>query len=165
MITKKKKPNAFQKILHYFVMLRPVTAFFARKTHRMDGFILKLTKGKHTLSEVLGWNIVQLKTIGAKTSKEYVTLLIGLFDGEKIGLIASNFGQAHHPGWYHNLKKTPECFVQIGEFVGKFIAHETNGEEYEKYWRMALSYYKGYDKYKQRAAPRHIPVMVLEPAD
>lgn len=156
-------PNMIQKLLHQFVMLRPVTAFFARKTHRIDGVVLKLTKGKHTLSEILGWNIVQLKTIGAKTSKEYVTLLIGLFDGERIGLIASNFGQAHHPSWYHNLKKTPECFVQIGEFMGKFIARETSGEEYEKYWRMALSYYKGYDKYKQRAAPRHIPVIVLEP--
>jgi len=29
---------------------------------------------------------------------------------------------------------------------------------------MAVSYYKGYELYEVRAAPRRIPIMVLEPA-
>jgi hypothetical protein len=37
------------------------------------------------------------------------------------------------------------------------------GDEYEKYWRLALSYYAGYEKYRERAVHRHIPVMLLEP--
>ena len=162
-MARKIKPNALQRLLHRFVMMRPVTVFFANKTYRIDTFVSKLTKGKHTLSEMLGWNIVQLKTIGAKTSKQYSTFLIGLIDGEKIGLIASNFGREHNPAWYYNLIKTPECMAQVGELFNKYIARETIGEEREKYWQMAVSFYQGYEKYKNRAAPRHIPVIVLEP--
>lgn len=163
MAGKIKKPNFFQKFLHRFVMMRPVTAFFATRTHTFDNFILRLTKGKHTLSEVLGWNIVQVKTVGAKSNKPYTTILIGLLDDEKIGLIASNFGRQHNPAWYYNLMKTPNCIVQIGKTTKKFIARETSGEEREKYWQMAVSHYQGYEKYKQRASHRKIPVIVLEP--
>ncbi len=46
----------------------------------------------------------------------------------------------------------------------EYIAREVAGEEYEKYWQIAISYYKGYELYKIRAAHRHIPVLILEPA-
>ena len=89
--------------------------------------------------------------------------LVSLYDGEKIGLIASNFGQKHNPGWYYNLKSHPECDVQFNGSAGKYVAREPAGEEREKYWQMAVSYYKGYELYKIRTAHRQIPVMVLEP--
>ncbi|MDP2778255.1 MAG: nitroreductase family deazaflavin-dependent oxidoreductase [Anaerolineales bacterium] len=158
-----KKPNSLQRLLHRFVMLRPVTLFFAARIHRLDGMILKLTNGKHTLSELLGWYIVQLKTTGAKTGKPHTAPLIGVIDGEKIALIASSFGRQHNPGWYYNLKKNPECDIHLNARSGKYLARETSGAEREKYWQMAVSCYKGYEKYKQHAAHRHIPVMVLEP--
>jgi deazaflavin-dependent oxidoreductase (nitroreductase family) len=61
------------------------------------------------------------------------------------------------------LKAHPECEVFFKGKTEKYIAREVTGNEYEKYWQMAVSYYKGYEKYKERAAPRHIPVMLLEP--
>ena len=88
--------------------------------------------------------------------------LIGLIDGEKIGLIASNFGRAHNPGWYYNLKAHPECEAQLNGRTGKYVAREVEANKYEKYWQLAVSYYAGYEKYETRAAPRHIPVMMLE---
>ena len=157
-----RKPNAFQRFLHRFFMLRPVTAFFASRTHRIDGMILKLTEGKHSISEILGWNIVQLTATGAKTGRLHTLPLIGVMDDEKIALIASSFGRRHNPGWYYNLKKNPDCSIQLSGFAGKYRARETAGQEREKYWQMAVSYYAGYEKYKQRAAHRRIPVMVLE---
>ena len=160
----KIKPNAFQKLIHRFSMLRPVSSFFARKMHRIDGWVLKLTNGKYTLSEIAGWPIVQVTTIGAKTGKSYTLPLVGLSDGEKIALIASSFGRQHNPGWYYNLKAFPECDAQFNGRSGKYVARETHGEEREKYWQMAVSCYKGYELYKVRAAHRQIPVMVLEPA-
>jgi hypothetical protein len=90
-----KTPNALQRLLHRFVMLKPVTAFFAPRTHLIDGFFLKLTKNRHTLSEILGWNIIQLHTIGAKSGKPGAIILIGIMDGERIALVASNFGRAN----------------------------------------------------------------------
>ena len=158
-----RKPNVLQKLIHRFVMWRPVTAFFAPRVHRLDKTILKLTRGKFTLSEILGWNIIQLTTLGAKTGQPRTMPLIGLFDGEKIALIASSFGRKHNPAWYYNLKAHPECQVQSSQRTGAYIARETEGDEYKKYWQLGVSYYEGYEKYKERASHRHIPVMLLEP--
>ncbi|RPJ22669.1 MAG: nitroreductase family deazaflavin-dependent oxidoreductase [Chloroflexi bacterium] len=157
-----RKPNVLQKIVHRFLMLRPVTAFFAPWIHQVDKAILKLTKGKYTLSEMIGWDIIQLTTKGAKTGQPRTMPLVGLFDGEKIALIASSFGRERNPAWYYNLEAHPECKVQSSKRTGTYIARESEGDEYEKYWQLGVSYYAGYEKYKERAG-RKIPVMVLEP--
>ena len=157
-----RRPNVLQKLIHRFAMLRPVTAFFEAKIHRLDGMVLKLTNEKHILSEIAGWPIVQLTTIGAKTGRSHTLPLVGLTDGEKIGLIASSFGRQHNPGWYYNLKAHPQCTVQIKGHQAEYIARQVEGEEREKYWQMAVYYFKGYELYKIRAAHRQIPVMVLE---
>lgn len=160
-----KKPNALQKALHRIVMCRPVTAFFAPRLHRLDFLALKLSGGRFTFSQLAGWTIIQLTTIGAKTSLPRTTPLIGVMDGVKIALIASSFGRAHNPAWYYNLKKHPECEAAVQGRVSKYLARETQGDEYQKYWQMAVGLYAGYEKYKERAAPRHIPIMLLEPKE
>jgi hypothetical protein len=45
----------------------------------------------------------------------------------------------------------------------QYKAREVFDEEREAYWMKAVSYYAGYEKYKERASHRHIPVMLLEP--
>lgn len=144
-------------------MLRSVSAFLAVVLHRADTFMLRLTGGRHTFAELVGLPIVQLRTIGAKTNQPRSVPLVGIMDDENIALIASNFGGKHAPGWYHNLKAHPECEVLLDGRSRKYIAREADGDEYHHYWQMAVSLYAGYEKYKQRAAHRHIPVMVLEP--
>ena len=159
----KIKPNALQKLLHRFLMIRWVTAFFAPRIHRVDKAFIELTKGKHALAEILGWPIVEITTLGAKSNQPRTMPLIGVIDHERIAIVASSFGREHNPGWYYNLKAHPECEVLFKGRTEKYVARETVGDEYEKYWQMAVSYYKGYEKYKERAAHRHIPVMLLEP--
>jgi len=144
-------------------MLRPVTAFFANKVHVIDKLVLKLTGGKYTVSGLAGWTIIQLTTTGAKTRKERMSPLVGLIDDEKIAIVASSFGRAHSPGWYYNLTAYPECRVEWNGRSGTFVGRELYGAEYGTYWKLALSYYAGYEKYKERAAHRHIPLMLLEP--
>lgn len=158
-----RTPNAFQKLLHRLAMFHSVTAFFAPRIHRIDQAILKLTHGRFSGSEILGWPIIQLTTTGAKTHQPRTLPLVGVMDGEIIALIATSFGRAYNPGWYYNLKAHPECDVHIRGRSGKYIARETMGKEYDHYWQLAVSYYAGYEKYRRRAAHRHIPVMVLEP--
>ncbi|HEX5942772.1 MAG TPA: nitroreductase family deazaflavin-dependent oxidoreductase [Anaerolineales bacterium] len=158
-----RKPNAIQKLLHRFFMLPSITAFFAPRVHLIDQAILSLTRGKWTATEILGWNIIQLTTVGAKTKQPRTMPLMGMFDQEKIALIASSFGRKHNPGWYYNLTAHPECEVRFNGHSGIYLAREAMGEEYDLYWQMAVSFYEGYEKYQQRAAHRHIPVMVLEP--
>ena len=163
MAGKIKTPNTFQRFLHRIAMLRPVTAFFAPRIHRLDKALLELTNGRHSVLELLGWPIIEITSIGAKTNLPRSLPLVGIFDEDKIALIASSFGRAHNPGWYYNLKVHPECEVLFNGRIGKYIARETEGDEYYHYWRRAVSLYTGYEKYKERAVHRHIPVMVLEP--
>jgi len=157
------RPNSFQRLLHRIVMMRPVTAFLARKIHLIDGLVWKWTGGKHAFSEVAGWPIVQVTTTGARTGIPHTLPLIGLFSGDQIALIASSFGRQRNPGWYYNLKAFPECEVEFRGGSRKYLAREAEGQEREKYWQLALSYYAGYDRYQIRAVNRRIPVVVLEP--
>jgi deazaflavin-dependent oxidoreductase (nitroreductase family) len=158
------KPNVFQKMVIRIYMLPVFAAFWPVIQHRLDARIYKITKGRYSLTEILGGvSIIQLTTIGAKTGQMRTLPLVSMFDDEKIVLIGSNFGQKHNPGWYYNLKSHSECDVQSNGRKNKYIARETIGEEREKFWNMAVSYYKGYELYRIRAAHRQIPVMVLEP--
>ncbi|SRR6266496_3195432 len=86
-----RRPNIFQKFLHRFVVLRPVSEFFAPRIHRIDTAVLKLTKGKYTASGILGWDIIQIRTIGARSAQPRTTPLLALFDDERIALIAASF--------------------------------------------------------------------------
>jgi len=165
MARKIKKPNAFQKLLHRIVMIRPVTAFFAPWIHYVDRVLLERTNGRHSIAEILGWPILEITTIGAKSNQPRNMPLVGIIDDKKIALIASGFGREHNPGWYYNLKAHPECDVLFNGRSGKYVAREMHGDEYDHYWQMAVSIYSGYEKYKERAAPRHIPVMLLEPKE
>lgn len=157
------KPNAFQKLIHRFLMLSSVSAGLAKILHHADIFMLHLTRNRHTFSELVGLPIIQITTMGAKTKQPRTLPLVGLFEGEKIGLIASSFGREHNPGWYYNLKIHPECEVMFKSRARKYIARELDGDEYDHYWQLAVANYAGYQKYKERAAHRHIPVMLLEP--
>jgi deazaflavin-dependent oxidoreductase (nitroreductase family) len=158
-----QRPNTFQRFTHRFLMLRPVSAFMARVLHHFDAFLLRLSHGKYTVTQIVGLPVIQLTTTGAKTGQPRTIPLVSLVDGEKIALIASNFGQRHNPSWYYNLKAYPECQVHFSGHEDSYIAREAVGGERETYWQMAVSYYKGYAAYKVRAAHRTIPVMVLEP--
>jgi deazaflavin-dependent oxidoreductase (nitroreductase family) len=157
------RPNAVQKLLHRFFMLRPVTDFFAPRVHHLDNAVLKITRGKYTAVEILGWNVIQLTTIGAKSQQPRTVPLVGIFNGEKIALIASSFGRRHNPNWYYNLKANPECEVLFKGKFRKYVARETDGNAAEEYFQMAVDQYAGYQKYRERAFHRHIPVMLLEP--
>jgi deazaflavin-dependent oxidoreductase (nitroreductase family) len=158
-----KRPNLIQKLLHRVLMYRPVTEFLAPRTKALDTFFLKISKGKHTLSELAGWNIAHVTTIGAKSGKEIKLILVAIAHEDKLALIASNFGRPNHPNWYYNLLKTPECKVQLNGVDGNYVAREAEGEEREQFWKLAVEHYAGYEKYKERASHRRIPVMLLEP--
>ena len=125
--------------------------------------MLRLTKNRHSFAELVGLPIIRLTTIGAKTLQPRTMPLVGIFADEKFILIASSFGRAHNPGWYHNLKAHPECEVSVTGTTRAYIAREAVGEEYAEHWRLVVSYYAGYEKYRERAAPRRIPLVVLEP--
>ena len=160
-----RKMPSWKHIFQQFLAWRPVSWLMARILHHADTFLLRLSRGRMTFAQLSGLPIIELTTTGAKTGKQRTLPLTGLPDGEKYILIASNFGQANHPGWYYNLKANPECIVKKNGEVEKYIAREADERENQHYFDMAVSYYIGYAAYKQWAGDRKIPVMVLEPKD
>jgi deazaflavin-dependent oxidoreductase (nitroreductase family) len=85
-------------------------------------------------------------------------------DGERVVLVASRAGASRNPAWYHNLRANPRCRIWATGRSGEYAAHEAEGEERARLWKIALDRYAGYAVYQERAGDRRIPVMVLEPA-
>ncbi len=157
-----RKPNALQCFFLRLFALKPVSAVLSHILQPVDEIALFLTRGKHTIAELV-LPTIELDTIGAHTGQRRTHPLGGFLDGEKYILIGSNFGSKHHPAWVHNLRAHPECVVHAHGNSKKHLARETDGEERTRCWNLALEYYKGYAAYEKRAAPRKISVWVLEP--
>ncbi len=155
-------PNAVQRGVRRLFALRPVAWVSARTVHHIDAAVLRLSGGRATASAILsGLPLLELTTTGAKSGQPRTVPLIGIPDGERIILIASNWGQARHPAWYHNLKANPSVTVTIGGVAHPYTARELAGEERAAAFARAASLYPGYDGYAQRAG-REIPVVGLE---
>jgi deazaflavin-dependent oxidoreductase (nitroreductase family) len=128
----------------------------------IDRALLPLTKGRLTISRLL-YPTLLLTTTGARSGQPRATPLIYFRDGGRIVLMASNFGEARHPAWYHNLRATPRALVTADGATAPYLAREAEGAEREELWRKALAFYGGYEAYSRRAGGRRIPIMVLEP--
>lgn len=138
--------------------------FFSHTLHRMDRPLIRLSKGRRSVSGPLsGLPIVTLTTRGAWTGKPHTTPLIGLADGDNVVVIASNWGRPHHAGWYYNLRANPEVTLSMKGRTGTYVAREATGDEREEYWRRGIDLYKGFESYQHRTRGRKIPIIVLTP--
>ncbi|MBP9503438.1 MAG: nitroreductase family deazaflavin-dependent oxidoreductase [Candidatus Promineofilum sp.] len=155
-------PNIAQQAVRRLFATRPVAWLSARTVHHIDAAVLRLSGGRATASAILsGLPLLELTTTGAKSGRPRTVPLVGIPDGERIILIASNWGQARHPAWYHNLKANPSVTVTIGGVAHPYTARELAGEERATAFARAASLYPGYSGYAQRAG-REIPVVRLE---
>jgi deazaflavin-dependent oxidoreductase (nitroreductase family) len=108
-----------------------------------------------------GSTILLLTTTGRTSGNETTTPLIFGLDGDNPVIVASKGGAPDHPGWYKNLRKTPEVGVQIKGETFRARARDAEGEERERLWRMMNGVWRHYDEY-QTKTEREIPVVVLE---
>jgi deazaflavin-dependent oxidoreductase (nitroreductase family) len=137
-----------------------VSWLYVRVLHHIDRPIYRLTRGRHTfVNWVSRLPVVMLTTTGAKTGQQRVWPVLGIPDGANLVVMASNWGQRHHPAWYYNLRTHPTATVDGTS--RRVPAHEASGDERERLWRRGLEVYPGYAAYERRAANRRIPVMVL----
>lgn len=78
-------------------------------------------------------------------------------------VIASNYGQRHHPSWYSNLRANPKATHSVGGAQQQVVARKMEGEERDRLWWLGLTGYPGWFGFERRAGWRRIPVMVLAP--
>lgn len=155
-----------QRIVKRAASTRAGAWFFSHAAHRLDLSVIRLSKGQGSLTSIFAdLPVITLTTIGAKSGQSRTVPLVGIPDGDKVVLIASNFGRANHPAWYHNLRANPEATLSFNGRAGTYIASEATGPEREAYWQEAVELYAGYAIYKERTNGREIPVMILTPKD
>lgn len=108
--------------------------------------------------------MVMVTTTGARSGVRRTVPLIGVPTDEGLVIVASNYGQHHHPSWYHNLRADPTGEVTVDDTTWTFRAVLAEGARRERIWQQCLDVYPGYAVYERRAAHRRIGVFVLEPA-
>lgn len=155
--------NAVQRLARRMAASGPGSFFFARVLHHIDRPIFKLTRGRHTLASLLsGLPVVMLTTTGARSGRERTVPVLGLPTPGGLAVIASNYGQKHHPAWYHNLRANPEGRVVVDGTTRPFRARIAEGEERARIWDQGLKVYPGWSQYEKRAPHRRIAVFVLD---
>ena len=110
-----------------------------------------------------GFPLCYLTTTGRRTGEARTVPLLHVADGDRIALIASNWGRRRHPAWALNLDACPEALVTIDGLERAYTARRATPEERSRYWTEAVHFWPGYDDYRSRAG-REIRVFVLDPA-
>lgn len=130
----------------------------------LDRLVHRLTGGATTASSWLaGVEITMLTTTGAKTRRTRTLPVLGLPDGEGTILIASNFGRARNPAWYHNLRANPHATILVNGVSREVVARELSGAERERGYARGEEIFPGFTHYRRWAPHREIPVLRLEP--
>ena len=96
--------------------------YLRRIAPRIDPPLLRLSGGR--VSSVYPTPVMLLTTKGAKSGQPRTLPLLYLTDGERLILMASNYGKTSHPAWYRNLTANPTVEVLAGTRSGTYTASE-----------------------------------------
>ena len=118
-----------------------------------------------TAPKMMGFPIVLLTTVGARTGHERTHVLGGFPDGEDAWLVvASKGGAPTHPAWFINLAKSPDkIWLEIGNRKLRVVAQSLRGKEREEALARVAAVAPRYGTY-QKKTDREIPVIRLTPA-
>ena len=110
-----------------------------------------------------GHVMILLHHRGRTTGTERVTPLV--CQPLKLGwaVFASAGGAPAHPSWYLNLVTHPQTTVEVGDKTVDVIARVARGAERDQIWTEQERRTPSVAKLEAKAAPRQIPVVILEP--
>jgi deazaflavin-dependent oxidoreductase (nitroreductase family) len=150
--------NVFGKV----GMSRGVQWYLRHISPRVDPMLIRLTRGR--VSSMGAWpRCILLTHTGARSGIERTTPLIYFTDGDRVILIASNYGATRHPAWYHNVIANPTVTLCRGGFEGRFVGQEVTGAEYDRLWGLATQWNPGYRRYEASSGDRRIPLLACAP--
>jgi deazaflavin-dependent oxidoreductase (nitroreductase family) len=157
----RRRLSPYERALESFGRSPAGNWYLRRIAPRIDPPMLRLSGGR--VSSVYPTPVMLLTTKGAKSGQPRTLPLLYLTDGERLILMASNYGKTSHPAWYRNLTANPTVEVLAGKHSGTYTASEIkDAAERDRAWGLALDQYAGYGDYKERAGDRTIPLIRLE---
>ena len=123
--------------------------------------LFRISGGKFA-NTVANLPLLLITTSGRKSGKPHTNPVAYIKDGPGYLVTASAGGADWHPGWYLNLKKTPEVKIQIGEKPFPVQAEITSGEERTRLYKKFKEASGNFEKYEKNTS-RVIPVIRLTP--
>jgi deazaflavin-dependent oxidoreductase (nitroreductase family) len=131
---------------------------------RLDRAVGRLTDGRWTVTELIAPTLV-LTTTGRRSGlpREQPLLYVDVEDGWAV--VGTNWGQAHHPAWTHNLLAEPSATARVRGRTTPVVARLTEGAERDELWRHFQQFGPLFPSYEERIGEdREIRLFVLEPA-
>ena len=110
-----------------------------------------------------GAPVLLLHHTGAKSGTERVNPLMYQPVGDSYAIFASRGGAPSNPDWYHNLAAHPDTTIEMGADTIRVRARVANPDEREPIWSKQKEDVPGFAEYETNAAPRVIPVILLDP--
>jgi deazaflavin-dependent oxidoreductase (nitroreductase family) len=160
-----RQANPLHRLMRLSGAVPPISWLYARTLHHADRLVYRLTRGRATfVSLVTGLPIVMLTTIGAKSGQRRTLPLVALPAGDRLVIIASNYGQRGNPSWYYNLRANPRATIAFEGVTREVVARELEGEERDREYERGIGIYPGWTQYRERAN-RRIPVIELAPVE
>lgn len=101
---------------------------------RVDPWLYRVSKGRFTSTGVPTVPQFVLTTTGRKSGQLRSVQLGYLADRDDFVVVASNFGQEHHPAWSYNLAADPAASVDVDGEQIDVTASELNDDEKDAIW-------------------------------
>jgi deazaflavin-dependent oxidoreductase (nitroreductase family) len=97
---------------------RPVSWLYARILSPIDRAVSRISGRRMTFVRLVsGLPVLLLTTTGARTGAKRTQPLLYLREGDDLVVIGSNWGQAHNPAWYYNLRANPYAEVALSGVI------------------------------------------------
>lgn len=155
--------NGFHRAMRNLAGTKAGRVIFRRTAHRLDWLVSKLTAGRYSFAGLAaGLPTVILTTTGAKSGKPRIVALLGIPHPDGVAVVAANYGDARHPGWYHNLRADPAATVTIDGDTWAATARLATAGEREEIWANGVELYPGLTKERAWAGDRQIETFVLK---
>ncbi len=137
---------------------RLIIAWLFVPLHRL---LLRLSRGR-LLGRLEGHGVLVLVTRGRRSGKLRSTpLLYSQFEeSDDLIVVASNYGQDHHPAWYLNIAADPAVMVETSGERFPAEARITQGEERALLYDKTAAANPRFSRYRE-ATDRQIPVIAL----
>jgi len=110
-----------------------------------------------------GAPLLLLHHAGAKTGTERVNPLIYQQVGDGYAIFGSAGGQPRDPQWFRNVVAHPDVSVEVGPGTVKVRARVADQDERAAIWATQKERMPNFAEYEKSAAPREIPVILLDP--
>jgi deazaflavin-dependent oxidoreductase (nitroreductase family) len=110
-----------------------------------------------------GAPLLLLHHAGAKSGTERVNPLVYQQVGDSYAIFASFGGQPRDPQWFRNLVAHPDATIEVGTTTVKVRARVAAPGERAPIYATQKERMSNFADYEKSAAPREIPVVLLDP--